>query len=139
MLKKLNILIILLLTTLQIISQTDTNDSIICLPKTVLVKAIQDIESGDLAKEQLILERSIQEHLQQQLEVKDTIINTYIEKETSFSTEINLLNEIIIKKDEQVDLFKKQSRKYLRQRNIAVVGGVTVTLGLSVLFILNSL
>ena len=68
--------------TLTSISQTGTNDdSIICVSKWLMQRVIQDLESGDLAKEQLILEREIQSKLQEKLSIKDTIIHQYQNKE----------------------------------------------------------
>ena len=122
MLKKLTILIILLVTTLPSISQTVTNDSLICLPKHILVKAIQDIEAGDLATKQLLLEQKIQETLKQQLTVKDSVITTYEEKNKSYELEIGLLNQTVTTKDQQIDLHKKNAKKYRRQRNGILAG-----------------
>ena len=52
--------------TLTSISQTDTSDdSIVCVSKWLMQRVIQDLESGDLAKEQLILERDIQDKLRE--------------------------------------------------------------------------
>ena len=122
MLRKLIISIILLVTTLPSISQTVTSDSLICLPKRYLVQAIQDIEAGDLATKQLILEQKIQKTLRDQLSLKDSVITTYQEKQWSLETEIRLLNETVSTKDEQIELQKKLAKKYKRQRNGILAG-----------------
>jgi len=122
MLKPLIVSIILLVTTLPSISQTVTSDSLICLPKRYLVQAIQDIEAGDLAVKQLILEQKIQKTLRDQLSLKDSVITTYQEKQNTFETEIKLLNETISTKDDQIDLQKKLATKYKRQRNGILAG-----------------
>ena len=122
MLKKLIISIILLVTTLPGISQTVTSDSLICLPKRYLVQAIQDIEAGDLATKQLILEQKIQKTLRDQLSLKDSVITTYQEKQNTFETEIGLLDQTVSIKDEQIELQKKLAKKYKRQRNGILAG-----------------
>ena len=122
MLRKLIISIILLVTTLPGISQTVTSDSLICLPKRYLVQAIQDIEAGDLATKQLILEQKIQKTLRDQLSLKDSVITTYQEKQNTFETEIGLLDQTISTKDEQIELQKKLAKKYKRQRNGILAG-----------------
>jgi len=122
MLRKLIISIILLVTTLPSISQTVTSDSLICLPKRYLVQAIQDIEAGDLATKQLILEQKIQKTLRDQLSIKDSVIATGSEIIWSLETEIRLLNETVSTKDEQIELQKKLAKKYKRQRNGILAG-----------------
>jgi len=122
MLRKLIISIILLVTTLPSISQTVTSDSLICLPKRYLVQAIQDIEAGDLATKQLILEQKIQKTLRDQLSIKDSVIATGSDIIWSLETEIRLLNETVSTKDEQIELQKKLAKKYKRQRNGILAG-----------------
>ena len=122
MLRKLIISIILLVTTLPSISQTVTSDSLICLPKRYLVQAIQDIEAGDLATKQLILEQKIQKTLRDQLSIKDSVIATGSDIIWSLETEIRLLNETVSTKDEQIELQKKLTKKYKRQRNGILAG-----------------
>jgi hypothetical protein len=122
MLRKLIISIILLVTTLPSISQTVTSDSLICLPKRYLVQAIQDIEAGDLATKQLILEQKIQKTLRDQLSIKDSVIATGSDIIWSLETEIRLLNQTVSTKDEQIELQKKLAKKYKRQRNGILAG-----------------
>jgi len=122
MLRKLIISIILLVTTSPSISQTVTSDSLICLPKRYLVQAIQDIEAGDLATKQLILEQKIQKTLRDQLSIKDSVIATGSDIIWSLETEIRLLNETVSTKDDQIELQKKLAKKYKRQRNGILAG-----------------
>ena len=136
MLKKLIISIILLVTTLPSISQTVTSDSLICLPKRYLVQAIQDIEAGDLATKQLILEQKIQKTLRDQLSIKDSVIATGSDIIWSLETEIRLLNETVSTKDEQIELQKKLAKKYKRQRN-GILAGAGSAIILFLVLILN--
>jgi hypothetical protein len=122
MLRNLIISVILLATTLPGISQIDTNDSLICLPKQYLVQAIQDIESGELAIKQLILEQKIQKTLREQLSLKDSVVTVYQEKQGTFETEIGLLNQTVSTKDEQIELQRQLAKKYKRQRDGILAG-----------------
>ena len=92
--------------TLTSISQTDTqNDSIVCVSKWLMHKVIQDLEIGDLAKEQIVIERQIHKTLEKQLAIKDTIISSYKLK------------------DGQIAVAKDETKHYKKQRNLFGVGG----------------
>ena len=123
MLKKFNILIITLLMTLTSISQIDTNnDSIICVSKWLMQRVIQDLESGDLAKEQLILERDIQDKLKEKLAIKDTIISSYELKEKNFHNEMDVITEVLKLKEDQVQVAKDETKHFKKQRNLFGLG-----------------
>ena len=123
MLKKFNILIITLLVTLTSISQTDTkSDSIICVSKWLMHRVIQDLESGDLAKEQLILERDIQDKLKEKLTIKDTIIESYRRKEKNTESEMIVMAEVLRLKDEKIQVAKNETKHYKKQRNLFSLG-----------------
>ena len=123
MLKKFDILIITLLVTLTSISQTDTkSDSIICVSKWLMHRVIQDLESGDLAKEQLILERDIQDKLKEKLTIKDTIIESYRRKEKNTESEMIVMAEVLRLKDEKIQVAKNETKHYKKQRNLFSLG-----------------
>jgi hypothetical protein len=124
MLKKLNILILILSVTLTSISQTDTqNDSIVCVSKWLMHKVIQDLEIGDLAKEQIVIERQIHKTLEKQLAIKDTIISSYKLKESNFQNEMDVITEVMKLKDGQIAVAKDETKHYKKQRNLFGVGG----------------
>ena len=128
MLKKFNILIITLLVTLTSISQTDTkSDSIICVSKWLMHKVIEDLESGDLAKEQLILERDIQDKLKDQISIKDTIIESYIKKEKNRESELLVMSEVLKLKDEKIKVAKDETKHYKKQRNLFGMSSGVIT------------
>ena len=109
--------------TLTAISQTDTkSDSIICVSKWLMQRVIQDLESGDLAKEQLILERDIQDKLKEKLSIKDTIIQSYVLKEKNFESEMLVISEMIKLKDDQIVVAKDETKYYKKQRNLFGIG-----------------
>ena len=113
--------------TLTSISQTDTkSDSIICVSKWLMHRVIQDLESGDLAKEQLILERDIQDKLKDQISIKDTIIESYIKKEKNRESELLVMSEVLKLKDEKIKVAKDETKHYKKQRNLfgAGAGGI---------------
>ena len=123
MLKKLNILILILLATSTSISQTDTqSDSIICVSKWLMHKVIQDLEIGDLAKEQIVIERQIHKTLEKQLSIKDTIISSYKQKESNFQSEMDVISEVIRLKDDQIVVAKDETKHYKKQRNLFGMG-----------------
>ena len=109
--------------TLTSISQTDTkSDSIICVSKWLMQRVIQDLESGDLAKEQLILEREIQSKLQEKLSIKDTIIHQYQNKEKNLHNELSVITEMMKLKDGQIQVAKDETKHFKRQRNLFGLG-----------------
>ena len=109
--------------TLTSISQTDTNnDSIICVSKWLMQRVIQDLESGDLAKEQLILERDIQDKLKEKLAIKDTIISSYELKEKNFHNEMDVITEVLKLKEDQVQVAKDETKHFKKQRNLFGLG-----------------
>jgi hypothetical protein len=85
-------------------------------------RVIQDLESGDLAKEQLILERDIQDKLKEKLSIKDTIISQYQEKESNFHNEMVVLTEMMKLKDKQIIVAKDETKHYKKQRNLFGIG-----------------
>ena len=109
--------------TLTSISQIDTNnDSIICVSKWLMHRVIQDLESGDLAKEQLILERDIQDKLKEKLAIKDTIISSYKLKEKNFHNEMDVITEVLKLKEDQVQVAKDETKHFKKQRNLFGLG-----------------
>jgi hypothetical protein len=86
-------------------------------------RVIQDLESGDLAKEQLILERDIQDKLKEKLSIKDTIISQYQEKESNFHNEMLVITEMMKLKDGQIQVAKDETKHFKRQRNLFGLGG----------------
>jgi hypothetical protein len=85
-------------------------------------RVIQDLESGDLAKEQLILEREIQSKLQEKLSIKDTIIHQYQEKEKNLHNELDVISEMMKLKNDQIQVAKDETKHFKRQRNLFGLG-----------------
>ena len=127
-----------LLMTSPVISQNVTNeeDSIVCLPKSHLLKAIEEIELGDACKEELILIRENYTLITQQSYLKDSIISQYVLKDSVYQLDLNALNLVITQKDELLLLSEKRAKKYKRQKNGLIVGGGLATIAAIVLRIL---
>jgi len=85
-------------------------------------RVIQDLESGDLAKEQLILERDIQDKLKEKLAIKDTIISSYELKEKNFHNEMDVITEVLKLKEDQVQVAKDETKHFKKQRNLFGLG-----------------
>tara|TARA_R110002050_G_scaffold217161_2_gene353190 strand:+ start:1979 stop:2281 length:303 start_codon:yes stop_codon:yes gene_type:complete len=86
-------------------------------------KVIQDLEIGDLAKEQIVIERQIHKTLEKQLAIKDTIISSYKLKESNFQNEMDVITEVMKLKDGQIAVAKDETKHYKKQRNLFGVGG----------------
>jgi hypothetical protein len=116
--------------TLPSFCQTVTvTDSIICAPKSQLIKAIQDIKFGDYCKSELDATRKIVEFKSMQLTRKDSIILAKDQIELRYKQEILGLNELIDTKDDQINLYIAKARKERAKRIGLIAGGVTVTVG----------
>ena len=104
----------LVLATLPSFSQTDTSsvDTLVCLPKSYLVKAIQDIKAGDFAKAELEIVNKNYIIAQRQLALKDSIIGKYERKEAICIDNIGNLNQILDHKDELILIVEKRAKKY---------------------------
>jgi|TARA_R110000803_G_scaffold42850_9_gene91790 hypothetical protein len=85
-------------------------------------KVIQDLEIGDLAKEQIVIERQIHKTLEKQLSIKDTIISSYKQKESNFQSEMDVITEVIKLKDGQILVAKDETKHYKKQRNLFGLG-----------------
>lgn len=132
-------LLSLLLTTSLCFSQNDTSkvDTLICLPKSYLIKAIKDIKAYDFVKEELGIVKENYYITQQQLLLKDNIIVEYQSKEKIYKNDIDNLNTIVSSKDDLINLEEKRAKKYKRQRDAIIIGGIslTVTLGISIIYV----
>ena len=117
------------------ISQTVTinGDTIVCIPKTHLLKAIQEIEVGDFCKEELHIVKGNYEITTHQLTLKDSIIIQYKSKEQTFLQDIENLNQVIQHKENLRLIAEKKAKKYKRQKNGMLIGGGLATIGVIIL------
>lgn len=118
--------------TLPIISQTVTNDSVICLPKQYLIEAIKDIERGDECQQELLLVKSNDSILYQQIDLRDSIIFNYYQKGINYENIIKSSNEIINIKDNEINNLEKDNKKYKNQRNFVGVASI-IFIGIAII------
>ena len=119
--RKLILLVSLIAGSFNSFSQTATannpvtSDSIVCIPKHIVIKVIQDLEKGDMNEKQV-------EILNENLIIKDnyiakqdSVIKTQTEKVRSFESSViaqNDVNDVNLKTIENLNLtIKKQNKK----------------------------
>ena len=102
--KKLGLLIILAMMSFTSFSQTDTDTLSIQLEKPVVKLVINDLLTGDEAKEELVLSSKKFKLLEQKVELKDSIISNLNNKISNF-------NSIMLTKDNQLGLSQELTKK----------------------------
>ena len=109
------------------ISQSATNDSVICLPVKWARQAIIEIEERDyLVEENLMLEEEI-DLMHQKLLYKDSILNSASSKENEYIETIESLKKSINLKEDQIALSEKKRKKAKFQRNLIGIASMALT------------
>ena len=116
--KKLVItLIALALMTSKGISQ-NSNDSVTCIPNNQLRKAINLIEKGKVAQEELDSTKQIVVYLNKRIEKKDSILILYGERDLNWKKidgvnkeKIGNLNQVITNSNKIIDIQAKSIRR----------------------------
>ena len=92
-----------------------TSDSIVCIPKHIVIKVIQDLEKGDMNEKQVEI---LNENLiikDKYIAKQDSVIKTQTEKVRSFESSViaqNDVNDVNLKTIENLNLtIKKQNKK----------------------------
>jgi len=133
-------LIAFLMMTLTAISQKGIlSDSLVCLPKGTMKKIILDLESGDLARQELAIVYSINTDLNNAIALKNSIILNHQKKETTYINDINSYKLVIDVKNTQIELAKAEAKKYRRQRNGVLIGGSALILTIPTLILVYTL
>lgn len=126
--------------TLTAISQKGIlSDSLVCLPKGTMKKIILDLESGDLARQELAIVYSINTDLNNAIALKNSIILNHQKKETTYINDINSYKLVIDAKNTQIELAKAEAKKYRRQRNGVLIGGSALILTIPTLILVYTL
>ena len=116
--------------TLQSFSQTVTvTDTIIWLPKSHLLKAIQEIKYGDFCRAELLATQKIITLKDAQLLEKDSITTNYKGVITRYKYEVSDLNDLIDVKDDQIKLYLDKAKKERRKRIAIITSGTTIVVG----------
>jgi hypothetical protein len=138
--KHWKLLVILILTTLQSFSQNVTvTDSIIWVPKSHLIKAIQEIKYGDFCRVELLATQKIITLKDAQLLEKDSITTNYKGIITRYQYEVSDLHNLIDVKDDQIKLYLTKAKKERRKRIAIITSGTTIVVGSIVAIIWLSL
>ena len=107
--KKLQLLTIILFTTLSSFSQTDTKtDTIVPLKVPIAKLVIKDLLTGDGAKAELVEANKV-------IGLKDQQIGLLNQKDSLKDQKINNLEVIITKKDQQFALEREKSESLLKE------------------------
>jgi hypothetical protein len=99
--KIISVLIILVHLTLSSISQI-ASDSVTCLPNSKLRKAIKQIEDCKIVKEELVATQGTVSILQDKVELRNKIIESYEVKDSLSEARILNLQSIISMKEKQI-------------------------------------
>ena len=99
--RKIIVLIILVHLTLSSISQI-ASDSVTCLPNSKLRKAIKQIEDCKIVKEELVATQGTVSILQDKVELRNKIIESYEVKDSLSEARILNLQSIISMKEKQI-------------------------------------
>ena len=86
-------LVILMLISLTVFSQTDTTNQVKCFPIPTVKKIMKDLLSGDEAKAQLKLTEDQLHQTEQKVVLKDSVITTLRLKEVNYLTIIDAEKE----------------------------------------------
>lgn len=121
-----------------VLVDTSNTDSLLCLPKIVLIRVAQDLERGDAAFEKLEIQDSNIRLLQEQIVFQNNQIEYYQDIEASLNR--------TIKYYEQIQLFNSESLKQLNQvyqtqklKTTIFQSTTGAFLGLSAYLLVNSL
>lgn len=112
--------------SLQVFSQKGTNDSVVIMPKSTVVKIVKDLERYDLCKQENIIKDSIILDYKSVVNLKDSTITKYKEKEVSYNKEIFFLNQIDSNRILQLDNLNGQIKDYKKQRNGAAIASLAI-------------
>jgi len=130
--KLITILIILILTKSQVISQT--SDSLISIPASKLRIAINLIENGKVTKEELDITKQKVKTLEQRIQYKDSIIYRFNQKDeywkkldSNHNIQITNLKEVVDNDGKIFHIQAMQIKKQKRQKWLFFLLGVTST------------
>lgn len=127
--------------TLPAISQNDTanKDTLIGIPRKYVLKAIKELESCSLNREELGIVKKNYYITEKQLQLQKSIIEKYKSRDDAYSMDIGNLNSIIEEKDQLIKLQERRTRKLKMTKNGIMIGGTTLVVGLGILAIITAL
>lgn len=121
------LLTILLITSTPVIAQ---KDSTICIPKSQAIEIVSDLEKGDECAERAIVQDSTINVLNAKVQTKDSTIVELRKIETSYKKEVKDREEKSSTQTEQLDFMTQKWKKVKTQKNLIIIGGCVVSVGL---------
>jgi hypothetical protein len=115
-------------------SQKGTSDSLILLPKSIVVKITKDLERYDLCKKEVLTKDSIITDLRLVQSFKDSVIYKLDSNQTVHLTQISNWEKADSMRNIQVTGLKNDVEKYKTQRNWTGGFGLALTV-LAILFL----
>ena len=132
--KKLSVLIACLLMSLPSFSQKGTSDSLVLIPKSIVVKITKDLERYDLCKKEVLTKDSIIRDYITIKHINDSIIYKLDSNQNIHLTQISNWEKVDSSRVLQVTGLKNDVEKYKTQRNWTGGLGIALTV-LAILFL----
>lgn len=126
--KKLSVLIACLLMSLPSFSQKGTSDSLVLLPKSIVVKITKDLERYDLCKKEVLTKDSIILDYITIKHINDSIIHKLDSNQNIHLTQISNWVKVDSTRNLQVEGLKGDVEKYKGQRNKIGIAGIILTI-----------
>jgi hypothetical protein len=114
--------------SLQSFSQKGTNDSIVILPKKVVVAITKDLERYDLCRKEALVKDGMIMDYKQVITLKDSVIYKLDSNQSVYKTQISNWESTDSIRGKQVLGLQDQVKKFKKQRNGAAILGVALTI-----------
>jgi hypothetical protein len=95
-----------------------SKDSLVVLPKRLVVYMIKDLVEGDGVKKQVVQQDSLIAEKNKELSLKDSTVSIYQERDRVYQATIEEFNNIETVNQKTIETLKLRVDKYKRQRNI---------------------
>ena len=125
--KKLKLLILLVMMSLKVFSQSDTT-YIIPLEEPIARLIIKDLIEGDGAKQELSITLEKVLLLNQKIVLKDSVINTQTQQITNYESVI-LTKDLQFKSSQELsDQLQKDLKKGKRKSRITIIASIAIVI-----------
>jgi hypothetical protein len=125
--KKLKLLILLVMMSLKVFSQSDTT-YIIPLEESIARLIIKDLIEGDGAKQELSITLEKVLLLNQKIVLKDSVINTQTQQITNYESVI-LTKDLQFKSSQELsDQLQKDLKKEKRKSRITIIASIAIVI-----------
>ena len=125
--KKLKLLILLVMMSLKVFSQSDTT-YIIPMEESIARLIIKDLIEGDGAKQELSITLEKVLLLNQKIVLKDSVINTQTQQITNYESVI-LTKDLQFKSSQELsDQLQKDLKKEKRKSRITIIASIAIVI-----------